>query len=93
MNEGEEGDKNTATDGGRLIFGIAKCKVVETEHRTQTPEIRDFHCRSQFFTQKKNRSNTSIEVSNICGSAHSQRICMEQHTSQDGLKIRQMPLV
>ena len=46
-------------------------------YKTRSPEIRDFHCRSQFFTQKKKHSDTSIDVSNICGSARSLRICME----------------
>ena len=62
---------------------LGKGKVGETEgsnwndfrvfdktfrHMTRSPDFRYFHCRSQFFTQSKNRSNASIEVSRIYGS-------------------------
>ena len=45
--------------------------------KTWSAEIRDFHCRSQFFTQKKNRSNASIEISRVYRGVYSLRICME----------------
>ena len=39
-----------------------KIKTIRNFIMTLSPEIRDFHCRSQFFTQKKFRSDSPINV-------------------------------